>query len=227
MTEPHLGANINAFEELRCVSPAASRCAAQHSQQGARELQKSGRWAQGRNKLGPGVRGWRGRVGGVGRNSQEASRDASRPPPSPLWVVPLTREAESLQGMSEFQGWVQRGKVPAPAVGLPVRPCQCGRFFAPLIPAGALSFQDTPFSGKRGSAGAGAWALLAQQAEAVPWAGSGCSPSGPSHPGGCPRRRGTARSCGLGLRAIPGSCPSAALAGCRLGIGPFPFPHLV
>lgn len=43
MNEPHLGANINAFEELRWVSPAPPQRGAQHGQQGGHELRKLGR----------------------------------------------------------------------------------------------------------------------------------------------------------------------------------------
>lgn len=40
VTEPHLGANINACEELRWVFPAAPHGGARHGRQGARELRK-------------------------------------------------------------------------------------------------------------------------------------------------------------------------------------------
>lgn len=94
VNEPHLGANINACEELRWVSPAPSRGAVPaRPAEGARAPETGTQVA---------LHCWRARKGNkfgqvFGRMSQVASRNAPSTPVSAAGS--LLRGAESLEGM--------------------------------------------------------------------------------------------------------------------------------
>lgn len=133
----HLGANINACEELRWVSPAPPRGAVPAKPAGGARAPETGT----RMALGC----WRARKGNKFGHRRLGGRPRWPPgmhPPTPVPAVgSFIRGAESLEGMQGISRLSRGREVTTTRVSCPVHPCHSGlHCFPPFIPARLLSF---------------------------------------------------------------------------------------